>query len=234
MAAFTLNHATQLDRLTLLTKEDLVDAINAVRPVYRVKKSMSKYELISVATDTVAQLKDEHALEVAHEKQKHDAQLAKDLEHPRFVRALQSLALSMRNITAHAKKAKEEAVAKIAEDVRGQLSWKFESLAYNAELENDSTRLGDYLTCLATEDTRTIAEAKGELVALRDSYMDRVLSYSFSSSTNAASNLIDVQAFEVTRKMAKVMKKAVEAFEHDLANDNADAHYRCEMISWGY
>lgn len=228
--AFAITYKTTEKDILSATKNELVTAMRAHNVDIRNQK---KEAMVLDALNQMRAMKVLQEEKEAKAKAERDAQLEKDLAHPRFVTALKKLTKSAEDIAAYAKKTKDEAVAKLTEDVRGQLCWQFEKLAYFAELEDSATRIAGFFRNLATG-SRTITEVQGELAAIRDNYLDRVLTRSFSTSTNGASNLIDVQEFEVVRRIAKIMAKCVEAFATDIANENVDAHYRCESIGWSY
>lgn len=236
MAAYTIQHDWTHQNIEMLTKRELADGINESPTNFasHARVSMPKDELVILGIAVRDELKRRHNEEEAKAAAQHAIDLARDLEHPRYMAAVKLIAESFHKKAADARDKVNKALAKVVEDVRGELSWQFQTLAFESQLESYAKRSAEYFDEIVEKHELTIAEFRDRVLdRLTTHYEERVLERSFSSSTNPASNLCDEQEFEVIRKMVKMLRRVEESFDHDMAAA-VDAPFHTEYLGYIY
>jgi hypothetical protein len=236
--AYTIDHKWDTQLISMLTKEEIAESLNNARNAHPdlfsyigvVKKSQPKEVLVELARQVATTLKIEHEKEEAANAQQHAADLERDLQHPRFLNTVLALAATYGEVAKDAREKINESMAKLQEDVKGQLYWQFERLAHQSHLESYALETGNYYYKEVYEKkAMTIEQVREQLADRAKYYVDRVMDRSFSQSTNAASNLMDLEEFKVIRIMAKMAQRACEAFETDLVAE-VDAPFQVKYV----
>lgn len=230
MSTFTIKHDTRDNSLSLLTKKELVEAINTARPNEEFASiKESKDDLVFRAGIIRNDLRAINDREVIAAAVVREEQLVIDNQHPRFRYAVKAIVNKLLELAASADEKVAAAMDSLQKDVRRNLSWQFQTLALesgNAAYFSEAATKVDELA-----QNKTLAEVQAMFKGMEEYWMDRVLSRGFSHSTNQASNLCEEQEFETIRRMAKLFKRINETFADDLSR-GADDSYRCDYIGF--
>lgn len=228
---YTFKHDWTDNTIHQLTKIELAEAIKAQRPLWNVKSTLPKQELVDLGIRLRNELKEKQSQIDFENQLAHEQQLAKDWVHPRYARALELLVAEFGSIysTHHEENVKRgQAIA--ADWTR--LSWVAQDIGFSGHLSRMASQHADWFTEVLEKKQMTIQQMKDAIDREAKQLTRRVLDWAVGNhSTNPVSNVMDEMELKAHQRMAKIWTRLVELFNDDMAAEES-ARYNVEHLNW--